>query len=445
MTIAKGNPTDALPAGSAARAPRRREAGVRPARAGRGAAASPPRSGDNVIPLPPARERGDTTGTMDRIEPIPGGHAAALTRLEDDLHALWRFGRNVILAWCRAETCVSLLAVPHYLPAEVISADAEGGAAGDERGRAVIELINGPKEVPAGRFALLARLLGLEPHRTELGRAGAIAPERIEDLVRRYSISRFEDRAVVLFDIVGFSLHDPLVQLTQLNSLAYSINAAHEQLRQRVPDVDIRRTTTGDGFYVWNRRSGVEANIHLYHLMHLVLADNAIARVKSRPGLVPAVKTAYHIGSHYEFFQDEALRPTHDSYIVGDVTIQLARVMHSARPGQVIVGDFNVLMPRAGGAEEGTVRMDAAAFIARLQGSLEMIRGIVLSGERVRSIKCYLTGPRGPDGRYRIQRQLVRDKHGLSHAAFNAKINIFRENGPPIFLGLPQSALGMRQ
>jgi len=223
----------------------------------------------------------------------------------------------------------------------------------------------------------LASLLGVKPHRIALGEAiRQQRPWAVEEIVRRYYVSRFDDRDVVLFDIVGFALGDPLTQLTQLNSLAYSINVAHERLRQRVANIDIARTTTGDGYYVWNRHSGVEANINLYHLMHLVLADNAIARAKSRPGIVPLLKTAYHIGSHYEFFQDEALRPTRYSYIVGDVT--------------------------------------------------------------------NLTGKQEREGRYSVTRYLIADKHGLRHAAYNAKINIFRENGRPIFLGLQESEIGAR-
>ena len=338
-----------------------------------------------------------------------------------------------------------MLAVPNYLPAEMLAADAAGGRIPDDRGRIVLELINGRKQVDCGRLHALAGVLGIGCEGIVVASVHVLPrAESVEELVRRYSISRFEDRAVVLFDIVGFSLNDPLVQLTQLNSLAYSINVAHERLRQRVPNVDITRTTTGDGFYVWNRRSGVEANINLYHLMHLVLADNAVARAKSRPGLVPAVKTAYHIGSHYEFFQEDALRPTRYSYIVGDVTIELARVMDSARPEQVIVGDFNVLMPERENSA-ARVRMDATAFIERLQGSLDVLRGMVLSGERVMSIKCYLTGPRGRDGRYGVTRYLSADKHGRQYAAYNAKINIFREQGPPIFLGLAEGELaGLR-
>jgi len=375
---------------------------------------------------------------------IPAANARILARLDDALHGLWRYGRNMMLAWCEAGSAISILVVPNYLPAEMLSGGNAGEPAATERGRAVQELIDGRKQIAPRRMRALASLLGVTPHRISLNTAFRLPrPWAVEEIVRRYSVSRFDDRAVVLFDIVGFSLGDPLAQLTQLNSLAYSINVAHERLRQRVANIDIARTTTGDGYYVWNRHSGIEANINLYHLMHLVLADNAIARAKSRPGIVPLLKTAYHIGSHYEFFQDEALRPTHYSYIVGDVTIQIARLMERALPGQVLVGEFNVMMPVAENSER-RVRMDSTAFIERLRESLGVLHGMVLSGERVTSIKCYLTGKQEREGRYSVTRYLIADKHGLRHAAYNAKINIFRENGRPIFLGLQESEIGAR-
>jgi class 3 adenylate cyclase len=381
---------------------------------------------------------GSTARLKDRIS---AADTRILARLDDTLHGLWRYGRNMMLAWCEADSVISILVVPNYLPAEMLSAGNTGVSAATERGRAVQELIDGRKQVAPQRMRALASLLGITPHRISLNTTFRLPQSwAVEEIVGRYSISRFDDRAVVLFDIVGFSLVDPLAQLTQLNSLAYSINVAHERLRQRMVNIEIARTTTGDGYYVWNRNSGIEANINLYHFMHLVLADNAIERAKSRPGLVPALKTAYHIGSHYEFFQAEALRPTRYSYIVGDVTIQIARLMDRALPGQVLVGEFNVMMPVAENSAT-RFRMDAATFIGRLQDRLGVVQGMVLSGERVITIKCYLTGPRESDGRYGVTRYLIADKHGLKHAAYNAKINIFRESGQPIFLGLQEIEL----
>ena len=66
---------------------------------------------------------------------------------------------------------------------------------------------------------------------------------------------------------------------------------------------------------------------------------------------------------------------------------------------------------------------------------------MVLSGERVTSIKCYLTGEREHVGGYSVTRYLLADKHRRQHAVYNAKINIFRESGAPIFLGLQESEI----
>jgi hypothetical protein len=70
-----------------------------------------------------------------------------------------------------------------------------------------------------------------------------------------------EDRAVILFDAVGFSLLTPLQQVVQLNSLSCSVNAAYAKLLDREININFARTTTGDGFYIWNRMRGVEANV----------------------------------------------------------------------------------------------------------------------------------------------------------------------------------------
>ena len=80
--------------------------------------------------------------------------------------------------------------------------------------------------------------------------------------------------------------------------------------------------------------------------MHLVLAYNAIARSKAaQRNAVPLLRTCFDISGHYEFYQSEGLSPTVYSYIVGEVTIELARMIDKAIPGQIMVGDFLVEMP----------------------------------------------------------------------------------------------------
>ncbi len=107
-------------------------------------------------------------------------------------------------------------------------------------------------------------------------------------------------------------------------------------------DISFARSTTGDGFYIWNRDRSIQANVNLYHFMHLVLADNAIAMSKSSASTTPRIRACFHLGSHYEFYQSEGLSPTIYSYIVGDVTIELARMIERALPGQILVGDFKM-------------------------------------------------------------------------------------------------------
>jgi hypothetical protein len=263
--------------------------------------------------------------------------------------------------------------------------------------------------------------------------------EIIENVVKRYSISYVEDRTVVLFDIVGFSLYSPLEQVTQLNSLAFSVNSAFAKLLKSQIDINFARTTTGDGFYLWNRDQTVQANVNLYHFLHLVLADNAIARAKSSPNTTPLLRSCFHVGGHYEFYQSEGLSPTVFSYIVGDVTIELARMIDRAATGQVLVGDFWVPMTdRETGRLE---RIDTVHFIERAQKSLSNLEGLVLSGDEVEEIRCYLTGEKRDDGSFGIKRYRIADKHGRTRDVFNAKINIHRSKAEPIYLGAQSSEL----
>jgi hypothetical protein len=61
--------------------------------------------------------------------------------------------------------------------------------------------------------------------------------------------------------------------------------------------------------------------------------------------------------------------------------------------------------------------------------------GVTLAGSRVSSIQCYLTGRRTDRGDFGISEYEIEDKHHLRHLVYNAKINIHRDDGEPIFLG----------
>jgi hypothetical protein len=206
--------------------------------------------------------------------------------------------------------------------------------------------------------------------------------------------------------------------------------------------INFARSSSGDGFYVWNRDDGLEANVNLYHFMHIVLADNAIARSKSVSKSVPRLRACFHVGSCYEFNQAEGLNPTTHDYIVGDVTIELARMIDAALPGQILVGDFLAdLTDEDLDPVQSQANLDAVTFLQRAQGNLAKLSGLEFSGEKVTAIKCYLTGEDMGAGHFNIRRLHIKDKHGLSRVAYNAKVNIYRDSAQPILLGIEDRKL----
>lgn len=384
---------------------------------------------------------------------IEGVDRSHIMSLEKTLHNEWKLGRNIVLVWVPCVNGMDVLIVPHYRLSEFITAtdhEANGLSSNldntdsfTRQPTEVIEdIIAGSKKRDYRELSYLSDLLGYAPQRIDLPfTPGEEVPYGIvESIVKRYSISFAADRAVALFDIVGFSLLSPLDQVTQLNSLALSVNSAHAKMLKNDIYINFARTTTGDGFYIWNRDRSIEANVNLYHLMHLVLANNAIARTNSVHNTTPLLRTAFHVGGHYEFYQSEGLSPTVYSYIVGDVTIELARMVERALPGQVLVGEFWVPVPDG---ETGLVKkIDTIEFIEKTQETLSTLNGLVLSGNKIDSINCYLTGDSVESLAFAVRKYIIVDKHGKGRNVYNAKVNIYRTGTEPVFLGLPSSKLG---
>ena len=369
--------------------------------------------------------------------------------LDRCLHEHWGLGHNVILNWCPAGDGLELLLMPHYDVAAWIQTD-EAGREADlgsldapkPRQDFFQALLSGRRCLSAGQIAKVARLLGLTPRHVPLREPLKDTPaqnEIIETMIKRYSISYVPNRGVSLFDIVGFSLLRPFEQMMQLNSLSYSLNSAQSKLLTKRIGVDFSRTTTGDGFYIWNRELSLDGNVNLYHFMQLVLADNAIAQKKARHNTVPKLRACFHVGSSYEFHQAEGLSPSLSNYIVGDVTVELARMIERALPGQILVGEFRADMPGTETVPGAT--LDSVDFVDRATRSVEQLEGLELSGEKVDAIKSYLTGTRLNNGEFTIRRIVIHDKHGISRRAYNAKVNIYRHNAEPILLGVEDRVL----
>ena len=368
-----------------------------------------------------------------------------LSDLETALRSHWSLGQNCILSWAPLDQGVLILVVPHYAIAEYTSPRADN-LPPRVSPRFITELISGDRQLTITQVQKVARLLEIEPINIRLREplvGNKIETHIIERMIRKFGINYVPSRAVTLFDIVGFSLLTPFEQMTQLNSLAYSLNSAHAKMLEQDVNIDFARSSSGDGFYIWNRDHGLEASVNLYHFMHIVLADNAIARSKSVTKAVPRLRACFHVGSCYEFHQAEGLNPTTHDFIVGDVTIELARMIDAALPGQILVGDFMTSIESH--TDTGTLQVDpnvdAVTFLERAQGNLARLSGMELAGDRVTAIKCYLTGEKLGGGEFNIRRLTIKDKHGLSRVAFNAKVNIYREAAQPILLGIQDGKL----
>jgi hypothetical protein len=371
--------------------------------------------------------------------------------LDRCLHEHWSLGQNVILNWCPDGEGIALLVIPHYGVAEYSTETKEvdpartPGMAVKPKQDFLQTLLSGRRCLLPTQMQKVARLLGIEPTHVPLREPLKNTPaqnEIIEKMIKRYSITYVPNRGVSLFDIVGFSLLTPFEQMMQLNSLSYSLNSAQSKLLTKRIGVDFSRTTTGDGFYIWNRNLTLEGNINLYHFMQLVLADNAIAHKKARRNTVPELRACFHVGSSYEFHQAEGLNPTLYNYIVGDVTVELARMIARALPGQILVGEFRGEMSAVADGPNAPPRpIDSMSFVELATRTAGQLAGIELSGERVDAIRCYLTGTLLQNGEFTVRRLTINDKHGISRRVFNAKVNIYRHNADAILLGIEDRVL----
>ena len=259
----------------------------------------------------------NTLATDGGTRDLPVQAREELARVDDELFATWNLGENVLVCWTRGDGELLFLSVRHYAIPEAVHSDAPGGAAARD-GQFINELLSGPKYLPPEAFERVRKAFACAPVKVRL--ALPIDTEGlatlVSDMVRCYGVSLVRDRAVVLLDAVAFSLRSPLDQMAMLNSLAYSVNSAYAQLLSKDIKIDFARTTTGDGFYIWNRATTRQGNTELYKLMMMLLADNAAAQRKARSPWVPKLRAAFHVGEHYEFHQVEGLNPTNFSYIV---------------------------------------------------------------------------------------------------------------------------------
>ena len=240
----------------------------------------------------------------------------------------------------------------------------------------------------------------------------------------------------MLFDIVGFSLASSIEQVAQLNSLEYSINGATKRLRQVGTELELARSTVGDGFYVWNRSTGLQADIATYIALLLILADNARARREVQSGFVPLLRACFTIGPHYSYHQVEGTSPRGFEYIVGEVTITLARLISKALTNQMIVGAFRRPLDNVPGRE-----LDTPMFMTQAAAAMAKLSGLEMGDYPLTELRSYLTGAELKEGRYGVEGFKIKDKHGLLHECFNANVVLVDEAGTRTELGMKRGEL----
>ncbi|MDA1309989.1 MAG: hypothetical protein O2985_10325 [Proteobacteria bacterium] len=299
----------------------------------------------------------------------------------------------------------------------------------------------GSRRLNDEHFREVARSLEIQPVEIRLDFAisdekTGLGHEDVEQIFRNYTTLKTDHRAVLLLDIVGFSKHTPETQASQLSTLEFALNIAEESCRQKLLPIEMKRSTTGDGFYVWNKKSGPDADIALFVLMSLFLTYYAgLKRVIREKDATLELRTAAGIGSHYTFYNPGRNVFESEEYIVGDVTISVARIIGKARANQIIVNAFN----RPGHDTKFTY--SAETLLALAGRELEKFHGMSLFGNAIDRFAFYLTGPKRQNGSFLNQRMRVIDKHGFEHLCYNAKVNVFVDAVEPYFSGLQHSEL----
>lgn len=350
----------------------------------------------------------------------PTDIATVIASLRQALVGMWRFGSNALVAWTPSSSGIEILTVPTIRLFEI--------------GQHHRRIFTGERLVGRRTFEEIVAAVNIQPIELRLSApvgegAGEVPPTAIEDVISPFTVSRTDQRAVFLLDIVGFSKFAPEQQASQLTTMEFALNLAAEVVNRRGEPMTMRRSTTGDGFYVWSADKGLAADVSLFVTMVVFLTFIGSLTRTASASSIPVVRTCFGIGSHYTYRQPNPDGRLVNEFIVGDVTISLARLIGAARANQIMIGGF--LRPDDSGR-----KYDVGGFLELALARLSWMRGFSVLGSTIDRISLYLTGPRGQDGGFRTQRLRVVDKHGIEHHCYNLKLNIFPVAGEPFYYGL---------
>jgi hypothetical protein len=349
----------------------------------------------------------------------------SLHTLNERLKLLSNSGRNIVVGWRHDRDMVWLCAAP--MPQVLAEAP--------EHPR----ILRGSRQLGQRTFDQICRALNTAPTKLRLDRpigefGSDIRPAEIDRLVRCYGAYETAHRGAGLFDIVGFTKLSPLEQMAQLNILESTLNLVQARMQSRNLPVDFARSTTGDGFYIWNRNKGLLEDICTYVLMILTLAEIKYMRDVKRVRFVPTLRAGFNIGPHYSYHQIVGSNTAGNDHIVGDLTIKLARMMEKTLPNQILISDF--VRP----TENGDV--STLGFIMQSLAVKQLLSATRIGHILPTEIHSYLTGSTGNGTEFNLHRYVITDKHAYRHSVFNAKSTIHHNESERVHLGLKGTDLG---
>jgi len=340
------------------------------------------------------------------LQTFKADETVSLNRINDTLEKIWDSGGNTVIGWTHDNNDI-----------EICYAPVEAAVSGYRRFPRIFE---GNRQFSGKSFNTICTELNFPRIRIKLSGVIGIARynihvNTINNLIKRYCITYTDNRAVILFDIVKFSLKSPTEQLCQLKTLEYYIDKTSSIMADNDLPVDLHRSTTGDGYYIWNNNVGNEHNIRTYIVLAIMLTLNSIGENR-----IP-LRSAFAIGSHFTYHHVDTL-PRGIEYIVGDVTIKLLRIVNSCAENQLLIG------------YQADERVNIVDFMKDCQEYLDGMTRLHIHTKSVIDIRTYLTGYKSDNG-FEVQQYCITDKHGLSHVVCNIKLNIYFYGNESVRIG----------
>jgi hypothetical protein len=255
--------------------------------------------------------------------------------------------------------------------------------------------------------------------------------------VQRYAIRRSTCHAMGRIEIDGFAALSTAEQIAQFATLSHSINIAARRIADRGSEIDLGRAATPAGYRLWNRRQGYRADIELFCLMALALAENGLARARDAR-TAPVVKAAFAVAAGWEFSLPRGgPSPIIQNDVLGEVCEQVAMLVDTAAPRQILIGAFDRPMVEGPPAFGNIYKsIDAPRFVNFTQRRLQDFDNVLLGAEKVASLKLYLTGDEIGPGTFDVKSFRYPVSADTTIEAFNCKFNIHRPEQPPLYFGL---------